>query len=326
MSGKSITLWNGREMPLVGLGTWQSTESDVQQAVEWALEAGYRHFDTAYMYFNEAAIGEVFDRWIGSGKIKREELFITTKLPPIGNHPDKVEHFMKLSLKNLKLDYVDLYLIHLPMGMVGKHDFDVMPNENGLAVLDKTTSLEVVWEAMEKVVDSGLAKSIGLSNFNSKQIERIIKVARIKPANLQVEVSAYFQQKKLREVCNKHGITVCAYGPLGSSGRVEFYKQFGQTPEVPGVLKDPEVLQIAKNHSRTPAQILLRHLIQQGIVVIPKSVSQSRIKENFNVFDFVLSKDEMERLNQLDKNTRSTWMDILAGMKEHPEYPFNIPF
>nr|SVE75624.1 EOG090X0289 [Daphnia hispanica] len=330
---------NGHRMPLIGLGTWQAPDEEVKTAVQWALETGYRHIDTAFNYQNEGAIGEVIDEWIKSGKVKREDLFVTTKLPLIGNSPDKVEKFIKLSLESLKLDYVDLYLIHFPVGFLpGKDDTDLFPrDEEGKAKIDMTTDIISLWKAMEAQVDAGRAKSIGLSNFNSEQIDRIVQSSRIKPANLQVELHAYFQQTLLRATCAKHGITVCAYGPLGSKGRIELNAKRGlPAPEIPGVLEDPVVLEIANKHSKTPAQILLRHLIQEDVVVIPKSVSKSRIQENFGVmwtlislkfdvfsnvslnfqaFDFVLSESEISLLDGLDRNDRTFDFKFLAELK-----------
>jgi len=315
-------------MPLVGLGTWQSPSNDVKAAVNWALEAGYRHFDTAYLYFNEGDIGDTLQEWTQSGKIKREDLFITTKLPCTGLTAEKVRHFVGTSLNNLKLDYVDLYLIHFPVGFISKQDKDAFPvDEQGRPCLDLTTDLIAVWEALEAEVDAGRCKAIGLSNCNSEQIERIVQSARIKPANLQIELHAYFQQKPLREVCKKHGISVCAYSPLGSKGRVQAYKKSGlQPPEVPEVLDDELVLKIAKTHAKTPAQIVLRHLVQHNIVVIPKSVSKKRIEENSNLFDFELSAEEMEQLDLIDKNFRTFKFDFLSGLEAHPEFPFHIPY
>lgn len=324
-----ISFWNGHRMPLVGLGTWQAPDEEVKAAVQWALEAGYRHIDTAFNYQNEGAIGEVIDEWIKSGKVKREELFITTKLPLIGNSSDKVERFIKLSLESLKLDYVDLYLIHFPVGFLpGKDDTDLFPrDEEGKAKIDMATDIIALWKAMEAQVDAGRAKSIGLSNFNSEQIERIVQASRIKPANLQVELHAYFQQKLLRAACANHDITVCAYGPLGSKGRIELNAKRGlPPPAIPGVLEDPVVLEIARKHSKTPAQILLRHLIQENVVVIPKSVTKTRIQENFGVFDFILSDSEISMLDSLDKNDRTFDFKFLTEATESPEFPFHIPF
>jgi len=314
-------------MPLVGLGTWESLKDEAKAAINWALEAGYRHFDTAFMYKNEEAIGEVFREWMLNGKIKREDLFITTKLPCNAMKAEKVRRFLNLSLKNLQMDYVDLYLIHDPFGVEGKHDYDFYPlDDRGRAILDMNTDLLAIWKAMEAQVDAGYCKAIGLSNFNSEQIARIVESARIKPANLQLEVQAYFQQKPLREVCKKYGITVCAYGPLGSNGRVESsIKQGLPAPDVPKLLEDELVVKIARTHGKSPAQVLLRHMIQQDVIVIPKSVTKKRIEENLNVFNFELTAQEMSQLDQLDSNARS-FTSSAPGCEEHPEYPLRIPF
>jgi len=320
---------NQIEMPLLGLGTWQfESDETLKSAVNCALETGYRNFDTAFDYENEGPIGDVLNEWIKSKKVKREELFITTKLPFIGNRADKVEKFLQMSLEELKLKYVDLFLIHFPVGLQCDDDDDLFPeDQNGKSVLDMNTDLVSLWQAMEAQVDAGRCKAIGVSNFNSKQLKKIVEAARIKPSCLQVEIHAYFQQKPLRDLCSQLGVSVCAYGTLGSKGRLDFCHEYG-TPQIsiPAVLVNQVVADIAKAHSKTPAQILLRHLIQQKVVVIPKSSSESRIKENFNVYDFVLSTQEMEALNGLDQNLRSFTYSFLKGIESHPEYPFKIPY
>jgi len=243
---------------------------------------------------------------------------------------EEVEQYIKLSLEKLKLDYVDLYLIHFPVGLVSNNEFDLFPvDKNGQAILDVTTDHVALWKAMEDQVDAGRCKTIGLSNFNSVQIERIVQSARIQPSNLQVELHAYFQQKPLRDLCWKYGISVCAYGPLGSGGRAKSnVKPGAPAPSVPAILDDDLVLKIGEVHGKTPAQILLRHLIQQNIVVVPKSASEKRIKENLDIFDFSLSDQEMDQLNKLDKNARSFTFDsnFIPGLDAHPEFPFHIPF
>jgi len=313
-------------LPLVGLGTSQFPSDEVlKDAINCALETGYRHFDTAFSFENEVLIGEVIDGWIQSGKIKRSDLFITTKLPFIGNQAKKVEFFLDLSLQGLKLEYVDLFLIEFPVGFRSEEDGEQFVDEDGSGMLDLNTDIISLWKAMESQVDAGRCKSIGLSNFNSKQIERIVQAARIKPSCLQVELHAYFQQKPLRELCSKHDISVCAYGPLGSKGRLEFSNECGTPPPpIPPVLEDPLVLKLSKAHAKTPAQILLRHLIQQNIAVIPKSASPRRIKENFEVLNFELTDREIEQLNSLDNNFRSFKFDFFPWIEEHPEYPFHI--
>ncbi|XP_063879635.1 aldo-keto reductase family 1 member A1-like isoform X1 [Scylla paramamosain] len=319
----SVRLNTGQDMPVIGIGTARARGDDVKAAVSAALECGYRHIDTSYLYQNEAAIGEVLKEWFSSGRLKREDLFITSKLPMIGNREKDVSRFLLKSLAMLGLTYVDLYLIHYPVGFIGKDDNDIKPkDEEGNTVLDFETNLEGIWRGMEAQVDAGRAKSIGISNFNSKQVERITKLGRIKPANQQVEVHAYHMQRDLRAVCEKHSITVCAFCPIGAPHMKI------RTEKHPPLLEHPLVVKIASQRGKTTAQILLRHLIQHGLVVIPKSVRAERIKQNFQVFDFELSPEEMAQLDTLDRGGagRMFTCDFFKGIERHPEHPFNIPF
>lgn len=323
---KSTVTTSGMKMPVIGLGTWQSPEQEVEKAVDIALETGYRHIDTAFVYMNEAGIGRALKKWFDSGKIKREELFIVTKLPATGNHPKYVEEFIKQSLESLQLNYIDLYLIHHPVGMV--YGEGVLPrHENGKMKLDMTTDHVALWKAMEAQVDAGRAKAIGVSNFNIRQIQHILKSARIPPANNQVEMHLYLQQKELLDFSKKTGVTICAYAPLGSPNFKNFVKTIGgdgdDIKEL-SPLTESVVQRIAEAHEKTPAQVLLRHLIQLGVAVIPKSINPNRIKENFEIFDFELNGSEMAELNALDRgeNGRMFRVGLLKGIEDHPEYPF----
>jgi len=330
MSQQTVKLPNGNQMPLVGLGTWLATnEQEIETAVDEALAAGYRHFDTAYMYTNEKTIGRVLKRWIDSGKLRREELFIVTKLPMIGNSAEKVGHFVKLQLEALQLDYLDLYLIHAPVGFKYVSDTDLFPmSPDKKVLLDTSTNLEEIWKALEVQVASGRIRSIGVSNFNCKQIERIVKIAKTPLSNLQVELHVYFQQKDLRETCAKHGITICAYAPIGSPGRGAVYAARGIKFEVKSPMDEPIVQEIAKKHNKTPAQILLRFLVQHRIVVIPKSTNPQRLRQNIEIFDFELSPVDMRRLEALDKGDhgRTFGFEAFPGSEKHPECPYsNLP-
>lgn len=305
-------------MPVVGYGTWQAQDDDLEKALESALEAGYRHIDSATVYENEHVIGRVLERWISAGKVKREELFIVTKLPPSGNRASNVEAQLKKSLEKLKLDYLDLYLVHTPFSFVEGDDLHPR-NEDGSFKIDNTTDHIAVWKEMEKQVDANRTKAIGLSNFNSTQISRILKQARIPPANLQVELHVYHQQKDLVAFCKEHDITMVAYSPLGTQGTSKLLNI-----TIPNLMENPVVLKIAKNHSKSPAQILLKFITQKDIAVIPKSTNAERLKNNIQIFDFQLTDDEVAELEGLDQGDEGKILDFsfMKGIKDHPEYPF----
>nr|CAI5830157.1 unnamed protein product [Callosobruchus analis] len=204
---------------------------------------------------------------------------------------------MKKSLDNLRLNYVDLYLVHFPIGTNYVEGYVSTPASQ--LRLENTDHVEL-WkmilfplQKMEEQVDAGRTKAIGLSNFNQRQIERILKSARIKPACLQIEIHVAMQQKELVDFCHKHGIVVVAYSPLGSPGYNNFL-------ELPNMIQNPVVKQIAEKHKKSTGQVMLRFLIQRDIVPIPKSVNPARIKQNFEVFDFKLDDEDMKKLGDLD--------------------------
>jgi aldehyde reductase len=296
-----VTFYNGNKMPVIGLGSWAAPNEEVENALKIAIDLGYRNIDTAFTYRNQKGVGNAIKAKIQEGVIKREDIFVTTKLPGIGLRREDVEFFLKRSLADLQLNYVDLYLVHTPFAFKRPENLDdVFPrDENGKFKVDNTTKLEEAWKGMEAMVDSGLTKSIGLSNFNSQQIQRILNIARIKPANLQVECHVYFQQKKLRELCRSNGITVCAYGPIGSPARSAVLKARNMpTVDHPQLLEDPVVRNIAKKHNKTPAQ----------------------------VFDFELDPADMKTLRDSDRGVRYFDMKIGKEVMDHPEFPFKIPF
>lgn len=198
---------------------FQPEKEDIVKALNAALEYGYRHIDTAYVYNNERIIGNVLKEWLSSGKIKREDLFLTTKLPGKGMYGDKVEQYLKESLENLQLDYVDLYLIHTPIGL--KHD-----NENNFGTVNPETDFIEVWKVMEELVKNKRTRYIGLSNFNIQQIEKVLKICTIKPANLQIELHLYLQQNDLVNYCKQNKISVTAYCPLGNPSFSENMRRY----------------------------------------------------------------------------------------------------
>ncbi|XP_050510195.1 1,5-anhydro-D-fructose reductase-like isoform X1 [Diabrotica virgifera virgifera] len=303
-------------MPTVGLGTWQATdEAELEKALNVALETGYRHIDTAAAYENEHIIGKVLNQWISAGKLKRDDLFIVTKLPIQGIHRDRVEKYLTESLKKLELDYVDLYLIHFPVGLAGTEGGIVFEKEDHLGV----------WKSMEKQVEAGRTKTIGLSNFTVSQIDNILKNCKIKPGNNQVELHVFLQQPELVQFCQKNGISVTAYSPIGSPGMNIFLKKMGvKEKTLVNVLANPVVLDIAKKHNKTTAQVALRFLLQQNIIVIPKSVNPERLKSNFDIFNFKLDDEDMKQLRGLEvgEDARMADWKVLPGLTEQPAYPF----
>ncbi|XP_076392581.1 aldo-keto reductase family 1 member A1 isoform X2 [Megachile rotundata] len=322
----TVKLLSGYDMPTVGLGTWQAKPEEIESAVSTALNVGYRHIDTAFNYNNEEAIGTVLKKWFAEGG-KREDLFVTSKLPNYGNRPSDVEKFITLSLKKLGLDYLDMYLIHMPFAFkLNESTCTPATNEDGSYILDFDTDPVSVWKEMEEQVRKGRARSIGLSNFNEKQILNVWENAQIKPSNLQVELHAYLQQNSLRKLCQMHNIIVTAYSPLASPGAKKHFKtKYNHNVEdFPDLLGHPIVQKISTEHKRSPAQILLRFLLQLGVVVIPKSSSPERIKANIDLFDFTLNKEEMELLKTLDKDHYGRIFNFLffKGVEKHPHYPF----
>jgi aldehyde reductase len=302
-----------QQIPLVGLGTWKSAPAEVYHAVKYAiLEAGYRHIDCAYVYQNEQEVGQALSEIISSGAVKREELFITSKLWSTFHSPDLVLPACKQTLANLQLDYLDLYLMHFPVGFrEGQELKELFPIE--------TSDVDYVdtWKGLEQVHAAGLTKSIGLSNFNSKQIDRVIAAAKVKPVCNQVESHPYLVQDKLITHCKERGITLVAYSPLGSPDRP--WAQPGE----PSLIQDEKIVQIANKYGKSPAQILIKFQAQRGIVVIPKSVSKERIRENISIFDFDLTDQELKTIASFDRSYRFVPFE---PYKEHQYYPFKEEF
>ncbi|WP_200416535.1 aldo/keto reductase [Virgibacillus salexigens] len=260
-----ITLNNGLKMPQLGFGVWQVPNDEATPAVEKALEVGYRSIDTAKVYDNERGVGKA----LASSNIPREDLFITTK---VWNTDQGYENTLKAfdeSLEKLGLDYVDLYLIHWPTP-----EYDEYVE---------------TYKALEKLYKDGRVKAIGVCNFNVEHLQRLLDECEIVPAVNQIECHPYLQQKEVKEFCAKHDIYVEAWSPLMQGG---------------DVLNNEVITNIAANYNKTAAEVVLRWHLQYDNIVIPKSVTPSRIEENFDVFDFELSADELEKIKGLDRNER----------------------
>ncbi|EDS38464.1 aldehyde reductase 1 [Culex quinquefasciatus] len=310
-----VKLSNGQSIPILGLGTWGSPPGEVAQAVKDAIDIGYRHIDCAHVYQNEHEVGEGVNAKIKEGVVKREDIFVTSKLWNTFHRPDLVEGACRATLKNLGLDYLDLYLIHWPMAY--KEGDALFPtDENGKTAYSDVDFVDT-WKAMEKLVGLGLTKGVGISNFNSKQVERVLQVAKIKPVVNQIECHPYLAQVKLSPFCAQRGLVVTAYSPLGSPNRP------WAKPDDPQLMEDPKIVSIAKKYKKTPAQILIRYQIQRGHVVIPKSVNKARIQSNFEVFDFELTEDDIKLITTFDCNGR---LVPITSSDNSPYYPFKAAF
>ncbi|VDL61046.1 unnamed protein product [Hymenolepis diminuta] len=301
---------NGLQIPAIGLGTFKLKGVDISTALNAALELGYRHIDCAHLYDNEAEIGECLSLWIKSGRIKREELFITSKLWNTFHHPDLVKSACETSVKRLQVDYLDLYLMHWPVAC--QPSDSKVPRDSNRNTLFDNVDLVDTWKAIEVLVDQGLCKHIGMSNFNTKQIDKVLSACRIKPAMLQIESSATFPNQKLIDFAHFKGIPVTAYSPLGSP-----YLHFRS--DVVPLMKQPIIWELAMKYNKTPAQIALRYGIQRGLCVIFKSKTPERLAENLQIFDFEISEEDMKRLNEIKNGCRTLKGAALRG---HPEYPF----
>lgn len=261
-----IELNNGIQMPQLGLGVWQAAEGDeVENAVRTALQGGYRSIDTAAIYGNEAGVGKA----IKESGVPREEIFLTTKLWNANHAYDDALRAFDESLKKLDCGYIDLYLIHWPLPMEGK--------------------FTEAWKAMEKLYNDKRIRAIGVSNFKPHHLDELLKGAEVVPTVNQIELHPLLQQKETRDYCEAHNIKVESYSPLMRGGES---------------LEAPALVDIAQKHDKSAAQVVLRWHLQNGLIVIPKSVTPKRIKENFDVFDFELSAEDMQAIEALDEGQR----------------------
>ncbi|XVF00986.1 hypothetical protein REPUB_Repub04eG0049400 [Reevesia pubescens] len=304
----AITLNNGFKMPIIGLGVWRMEGKDIKDLIINSIKLGYRHFDCAADYQNEAEVGEALSEAFKTGLVKRDDLFITTKL--WNTDHGHVLEACKDSLKKLQLDYLDLYLVHFPVAIrhtgIGETGSPLV--EDGVLDIDTTISLETTWHAMEDLVSKGLVCSIGISNYDVFLTRDCLAYSKVKPAVNQIETHPYFQRESLVKFCQKHGICVTAHTPLG--GAAANTEWFGTV----SCLDDPVLKGLAEKYKKTVPQIVLRWGIQRNTVVIPKSSKFERLQENFQVFDFELAKEDMDLIKTIDRKYRTNQPAVFWGI------------
>ncbi|KAA8910797.1 NADP-dependent oxidoreductase domain-containing protein [Sphaerosporella brunnea] len=301
----NVKLNNGKEMPLVGFGLWKVPKESAADVVYNAIKTGYRLFDGAFDYGNEKECGQGVKRAIDEGLVKREDLFIVSKLWNTFHEKERVEPIVRQQLEWWGLEYFDLFHIHFPVALAYVDPAESYPS--GWQFTDGTVKtvnapIQQTWEAMESLVDLGLAKSIGISNFQGSLILDLLRYARIRPAVLQVELHPYLVQPILVQLANGEGIAVTAYSSFGPQSFLEL--EWKKAYDTPTLFEHPVVKEIAAKYGKTPAQVLLRWSTQRGIAVIPKSNSQHRLVENLDVCSFDMEEKELESISALDRNLR----------------------
>lgn len=294
---KSLELRGGTKMPALGLGTWKSEADEVYEAVRSAIEVGYRHIDCAAIYQNEEAVGRALSDAFQAGDATREELWVTSKLWNDSHVPEQVRPALEISLRKLRLEYLDLYLIHWPVAL--RHGVLLPTGPEDFLPLSEVP-LEATWEAMLKVSGQGLARAAGVSNFSQRMIERVSEATGQTPAVNQIELHPYLQQDALVHACKDAGVVVTGYSPLGSPDSAAM---MGREDDLP-LLQNPTITQIAEAHGATPGQVLIAWALARGTSVIPKSVNPKRIAENWGARDLTLTRADMTAIAALDRHQR----------------------
>ncbi|MCJ1325169.1 NAD(P)H-dependent D-xylose reductase (XR) [Thelotrema lepadinum] len=301
----SVKLNNGHQMPLVGFGLWKVNNDTCADQVYNAVKTGYRLLDGAVYYGNEVESGQGVARAIKEGLVKREDLFIVSKLWNSFHDKERVEPICKKQLQDWGIDYFDLYIVHFPISL--KYVDPSVRYPPGFTYDDKNVvpgnaTIQETWSAMETLVEKGLTKSIGISNFNGQLILDLLRYAKIVPATLQIEHHPYLTQPGLVQLAQSSGMAVTAYSSFGPQSFLEL--DMKRAKDTPLLLEHPTIKKIAEKHEKTPAQILLRWATQRNIAVIPKSNNQNRLAQNLDVESFNIEKAELDEISDLNKGLR----------------------
>ena len=307
MTVPTLTLANGDRLPAIGLGFWKVPKPAAPSLVPEAIRAGYRHLDCACDYGNEAEVGMGLRAALDAGLCQRQDLWITSKLWNTYHAKEHVRPALERTLADLRLDYLDLYLVHFPIAQrfvpfekryPPGWFFD--PEAESPHMEFARVSLAETWFAMEELVAAGLVKNIGVCNYGTAMLRDLFTSCRIRPAVLQVELHPYLSQEKLLRFCRAEGVAVTAFSPLGA----ESYRSIGMAKPEECILQEPVVQAAARVHGKTPAQVLLRWGVQRGTAIVPKTERPERLVDNLALFDFALSAEEMAAIGQLNRNRR----------------------
>lgn len=294
---KTFSFKNNDTIPAFGLGTWKSKPGKVRKAVIAAIKQGYRHIDCAPIYGNEKEVGEGIKTCIEIGLVKREDLWITSKLWNDAHKKIHVKPAIEKTLRDLQLDYLDLYLMHWPIAF--EHGTSFPNDESGFVPLEKVPLTET-WAGMEETQNENLSRHIGVCNFSQKKLQHLIGNSIQKPEMNQVELHPLLQQQQLVNFCHENEILVTAYSPLGSMDRPDQMKR----EDEPMPLENGTIKNIADQNGCTPAQILIAWALHRDTLVIPKSTNEDRIKENYEAQDISLSDEDMKAISGIDKGIR----------------------
>ena len=294
---KTLEFANGDQMPILGLGTWKSSSSDVYEVVNDALKIGYRHIDCAAIYGNEPGVGQALTETFNEGIVKRDEVWVTSKLWNNGHAPEDVQPTLEKTLSDLNLEYLDLYLVHWPIAY--KKHVQYHTSADDFISLEELP-ISDTWRKMEEMIGKGLCKHIGVSNFSIKKLKALLKTATIKPEMNQIELHPYLQQPAMLDFCKNNSIHLTGYAPLGSSDRPARLKVDNE----PVLINDSVIKEIADRNGITPAQTLLSWAVHRETSVIPKSVKMERLKENLGAAQVSLSKQDIREIETLDKHRR----------------------
>lgn len=296
-----------QDMPQIGFGLWKIPQENTAESVVEAVRAGYRHFDSAADYANEAETGEGLAQAIAEGLVTRDELWVTSKLWNTFHAAEHVEEACRKSLTDLQVDCLDLYLIHFPIALeyvpiAERYPPEWLHNPDAADPQMKRAAvpLQETWKAMEALIDKGLVKRIGVCNYNSALIHDLMTYARIKPAMLQIEAHPYLTQEKLVRCAVEYGIDVTAFSPLGAQS----YFELNMADAGESLLGAAAIMVAAQAHGKTPAQVLLRWGVQRGTAIIPKTTKPERMRENLAIDDFALSNVEMAAISSLNQDRR----------------------